>query len=83
MTRASLRDASWYRRPSTHGPVRYHIVREEVHEGEGACGIPVICRAAAGVLDETVDAATVELNLRCMRPGCRGRWPAYKEPGHP
>jgi hypothetical protein len=80
MTRAALRDASWYRNPSTDKPVRYHIVREDVHKGEGACGIAVLHATSRTVLDETLDAADVPLNLRCQRPGCKQRWPAGVAP---
>lgn len=76
MTRASLRDASFFRNPSTHGPVRYHIVRDEVHKGEGACGAPVQYQGPGDVLDPQRDAEGVPAALRCMKPGCRTRWPA-------
>lgn len=75
MTRAALRDASWFNRPSTDKPVRYHIVRDEVHAGESACGLAVDYQGPHDATDPQVDAASVPKNLRCMRPACRSRWP--------
>lgn len=75
MTRAALRDASWFRNPSTHGPVRYHVVRDDIHKGESACGIMVCYASPRAVLDESLEASEVPLALRCMRMGCRQRWP--------
>ena len=77
--RAATRDASWYRRPSTHGKdLVYHVVRAEVHAGEGACGVPVVAREGfAPKRDVTVAAERVRPEYRCRRPGCRQRWPAY------
>jgi hypothetical protein len=81
MERAALRDASWYRRPSTHGKdLRYHVVRDEVHNGEGACGVPVIATEGfAPEIDVTFPAESVPVPWRCMKPGCRGRWPEFDE----
>lgn len=75
--RAALRDASWYRRPSTHGKdLVYHVVRGEVHREEGACGTPVIAQEGfAPVRDVTIAAEEVAEHQRCRRPGCRARWP--------
>lgn len=80
MTRAATRDASWYRNPSTHGKdLVYHVVRGDIHHGEGACGVPVVATEGfAPALDTTVDAASVRPANRCQRPGCRARWPAYE-----
>jgi len=76
--RAAIRDASWYRRPSTHGKdLIYHVVRDEVHPEEGACGVPVIGFESFGI-DVTIPAESVPLHNRCQRPGCRARWPEYK-----
>jgi hypothetical protein len=78
MTRAATRDASWYGRPSTHGKdLVYHVVRDDIHKGEGACGIPVVATEGFPEVDVTVDAATVNPADRCQRPGCRARWPDY------
>lgn len=80
MTRAAIRDASWYRRPSTHGKdLVYHVVRDEVHFEEGACGVPVIAREAFGT-DVTLPAEHIDPQFRCQRPGCRARWPEYVPP---
>jgi hypothetical protein len=80
--RAAIRDASWYQRPSTHGKdLVYHVVREEVHYEEGACGVSVISlEGFSPRRDVTVDAATVRPEQRCRRPGCKARWPAWIEP---
>ena len=80
--RAATRDASWYRRPSTHGPdLVYHVVREEIHRQEGACGVPVVALEGFSLeRDVTVDAATVRPEHRCRRPGCKARWPAWIKP---
>lgn len=76
VSRAALRDASWYRNPSTSGKaLRYHMVAEEIHKGESACGVPVIADECLGLIDATVDAATVPASQRCGKPGCRVRWP--------
>ena len=79
--RAALRDASWYRYPSTHGKdLVYHVVREDVHKEEGACGIPVIgFEGYSPRRDVTVAAESVRPEYRCGRPGCRARWPAWTE----
>lgn len=79
MVRASLRDASWYRNPSTHRPVRYHIVKDD-HSGIGACGITVVHLGPDDLSSGTADALTVPLALRCMRPGCKSRWPLPEPP---
>ncbi len=80
--RAATRDASWYRRPSTHGKdLVYHVVRGDVHAGEGACGVPVVAtQGFAPSLDATVAAEDVRPEWRCGRPGCRARWPTWAEP---
>jgi hypothetical protein len=78
MTRAATRDASWYRRPSTHGKdLVYHVQRSEVHHSEGACGVPIVSTEGRPARDVTVDAATVLPAHRCQRPGCKSRWPEY------
>lgn len=77
--RAATRDASWYRRPSTHGKdLVSHVVRAEVHNEEGACGVPVVAfEGLHPMLDLTLDAASVLPANRCQRPGCKARWPDY------
>ena len=77
--RAATRDASWYRRPSTHGKdLVYHVVRAEVHASEGACGVPIVATEGfAPKRDVTVAAELVRPEQRCDRPGCRRRWPNY------
>lgn len=76
--RAALRDASWYRNPSTHGKdLVYHVVRDDVHQGEGACGVAVVATEGfAPVRNVTVPAESVLPEHRCRRPGCKARWPA-------
>lgn len=76
--RAALRDASLYRRPNVHGkPLIYHVVRDELHKNEGACGITVVATEGfAPERDVTVAAEMVPLRYRCGRPGCKARWPA-------
>jgi hypothetical protein len=68
--KAALRDASWYANPSGHGwnaiPPKYHVV-----VGSGPACNP------NGVLiaeDTLMDAADVEDDARCQRPGCRRAW---------
>lgn len=79
--RAATRDASWYRNPSIHGKdLVYHVVRDEVHKNEGACGIPVVATEGyAPVRDVSIPAAAVRPEQRCGRPGCKTRWPAWSD----
>ena len=80
--RAAIRDASWSIGASTHGKrLVFHVVRGEIDNEEGACGGHVIAlEGFAPKHDVTVDAATVRPELRCRRPGCKARWPAWIEP---
>lgn len=73
--RAALRDASRSRRAS--GPLLYHVVGD----GGAACsGVPLVTEGTElPVADMTVDAAVVPGYLRCMRRGCRERWPGPGE----
>lgn len=81
LLRAAVRDASWYRRPSTHGKdLVYHAQRSEVHHSEGACGVPIISREGYPPRDMTVPADSIAPQYRCQRPGCRARWPAWTKP---
>lgn len=77
MPRAALRDASWHRSSSTGSERRvYHVVREDGHQ-ESACGIPVVEVDGSGMQNMTIPAEEVAPTMRCMRPGCRPRWPAF------
>lgn len=69
-TRAALRDASWFRYPSTDKPVKYHVVVDD--SGVGGCSVWTI---KGKHLDESLGLADVPLIMRCMRPGCRKYWP--------
>jgi hypothetical protein len=80
--RAATRDASWYRNPSTHGSIRYHVVAPEIHKSESACGLPLVVSECRGDLGTTRPASGVPAAMRCGRPGCRARWPAEQE-AHP
>ena len=66
--RAALRDASWFRKPSTRDELRvYHVV---LGTKLAACGIPSL------LLTETDrDAEEVSERQRCRRSGCLQRWP--------
>lgn len=56
----------------------YHVVRDEVHKGEGACGVPVVSTEGfAPQRDVTVSAHSVRPEFRCGRPGCKARWPEW------
>lgn len=63
---AELRDASWYSRPDTRAPKRYHVMMDD---GRPACG-------GAMFLVEPVPAERVPEPSRCKRPGCISRWPS-------
>ena len=67
---AALRDASWYKRPDTRAPKRYHIVAEG---GGPACGSIMI-------LGDREQADRVPDLLRCKRPGCRSSWASVAAP---
>jgi hypothetical protein len=80
--RAAIRDASWFRNPSTSGPdLVWHVVAPEVHESESACGIAVTAWEGAkrNRVDATKAAESVKPEHCCRRAGCRARWPDYKE----
>lgn len=79
--RAALRDASWHRRPSSHGKkLVYHVVRDDLNHEEGACGVPVIAvEGYAPGRDVTVPAESVRPEQRCGRPGCKAKWPHSSE----
>lgn len=63
---AMMRDASAFWCPNTRSPKQYHV---EVGDRLGACtGNPLSEYTA-------VPAAEVRADMRCMRPGCRVRWP--------
>lgn len=74
--RAATRDASFTNRPRTSGPVKYHVVADTKAE-VAACGEWLFCDHAGH--DETVAAAGVPARMRCMKPGCRRRWPGARE----
>ncbi len=81
--RAALRDASWFRNPSTHGKVVYHVVVNEPatlsKTGISACGKFLIAAVGfAPLRDVTINAASVRLEQRCGLPGCRVRWPTLE-----
>lgn len=76
--RAALRDASWFRNPSTSASNRYHVVRGELSEGLSGCGAFVIATEGFPERDVTIAAETVLPSLRCARPGCKARWPVYR-----
>lgn len=69
-SRAALRDASWFRCPSTDKPVKYHVVVDD--SGVAGCSVFTI---KGKHLDESLDLAEVLPSMRCMRPGCRKYWP--------
>jgi len=77
MIRAATRDASWYRHPNWRGKsLVYHVVRTDVPGEVSGCGVPVV---ATDHGDITVPAEFVKPEWRCQRPGCRARWPKFKE----
>lgn len=61
---AAWRDASWWQSPGTAR--RYHVVAAD--GGSECCGMPL-------VTDIAQPPEAVALVLRCMRHGCRERWP--------
>lgn len=74
---AALRDASWFRRPSGHGPnprmPRYHVIVDrsatEALEPIGpACGIMLHDEGSE------MPADRVAHHTRCQRPGCKQKW---------
>lgn len=74
MTRASTRDASFYRRPDVRSVKVYHVIAAP---GMSACGRllydhPESHDAAA----DGIEATEAPMNLRCQRPGCKTLWPA-------
>lgn len=82
--RAAIRDASWYRNPSTHGKdLVYHVVRADIHQGEGACGVAVIATEGRHRQDATLPAENIRPEYRCRRPGCKARWPEFVDPDTP
>lgn len=77
--RAALRDASWYRRPSTGSkPLTYHVLEGPLVQNRGACGIYVVASDSLN-RDLTESAESIRPHNRCQRPGCKARWPAYPE----
>lgn len=88
---AALRDASWYRRPSTtpgtdefgranraHGAGRYHVATLTLVDGEEDPDAPISAcgRSPLDLEGSERPAPEVESFMRCGRPGCRERWPA-------
>lgn len=64
---AAPRDASWYRRPDTRSPKRWHVLKAN---GQPACGlVAVMCDESA------IPAEDVLEELRCKRTGCNSHWP--------
>lgn len=62
---AALRDASWFNRPNTRTPKRWHVLNAA---GNPACGLVTM-------LDDPILADSVPIECRCQRAGCKGRWP--------
>lgn len=74
-TRAATRDASWYPNPSVYGKdVKYHAVAHK--SGVAGCSLFLVMDHMR--IDQTVAAESVLPRMRCMRPGCKVLWPAYK-----
>jgi len=86
---AALRDASWYRRPSStpgtdgsgrvnraHGAGRYHVATlVAVDDEEEEEGTISACgRSPLDLEGSAVPTSEVEPFMRCARPGCRERW---------
>lgn len=56
--RAYLRDASWWGRPNTSQPKKYHLSRDGVTP---LCGLPAV------LIERGVDPATLHAASRCKR----------------
>lgn len=76
---AARRDASGCRSPSLPIHVRFHVVvlttEDGAIESRAACDARVVLREGPA----RVPAARVQSLDRCMRPGCRMRWPKLIE----
>lgn len=66
MLMAATRDASDYNRPNTRTPKKWHIV------GADECSA---CRGKSLVMESAEPAEDVPVERRCMRHGCREKWP--------
>lgn len=63
---AIQRDASWWPRPNTRNPKRWHVL---VNDFNPACGARMLPN-----YDDAVPATSVAEVSRCQRPGCRQEW---------
>lgn len=84
--RAAVRDASWYRNPNVYGAAsKYHVLRDEPATASrhriGISGCNIFTFNSHAGIDATIAASAVLPAMRCMRPGCRVRWPDYQGEG--
>lgn len=71
---AAPRDASWFDRPNTHQPKRWHVATPS---GLSLCYSRPLVEAQSVSLDQVPE------ELRCQHWGCRRYWPGAEEPPRP